>query len=78
MIQHNIHIERGLEFAGETYIYCDCNVRGASIANSFELNPLDRSVFLGTTVAELMEFFRDHSSPALNGHRRPQRLEEFR
>ena len=77
---HFIHLETGLEFAGEFYLWCECDVRlgTISLANQFNIDDNDKSVFRGNGVGELMAFLRHHTDPPpANGHRAAGKLEEF-
>lgn len=78
-MNHEIRVEKGLEFEGEVYIWCTCDVRPdtAMIGNQFTISPADKSVFRGKTAGELMAFLRRHSVPAVNGHKRTGSLEVF-
>ena len=78
--KHEIHVEAGLEFVAEVYIWCICDVRTetSSIANTFALHPEDKSVFRGKGIGELQAFLRKHASPPpVNGHRKTKSLESF-
>ena len=79
-MKHHIHVENGMEFAGETYIWCSCKVRleTISLANLFAINPDDKSVFTGKGIGELQTFLRKHANhPPANGHRQSVPTETF-
>jgi hypothetical protein len=79
-VKHEIHVERGLEFDAECYVFCICDLRPetTTIANQFKISPLDKSVFRGKGIGELAAFLRKHASPPpANGHKQTGPVEAF-
>jgi hypothetical protein len=57
--KHVLHVKQGPEYAGETYIWCECRAGGQNLVQSGRRTD-DVSLFEGGSLLDLLKFLAEH------------------
>jgi hypothetical protein len=59
---HQLHVEQGPEYEGETYIWCEClGGKENWVQSGWNINAPDGALFGGSSATELLEFLSKHT-----------------